>query len=220
VPEGSFASIYTRQIDTQFDLNQFARQPHRIQVVRWKGFDMHRRKVRAWLVLMLALITGTALAQQPQHDEHHPPAPPAAAGPGLPGGMAGGGDMPMMGMMRMMTGREGMAMMGAMASHVEGRLAFLKTELKITDAQLPLWNAVAEAMHANAKTMGDMAGGMMGGSQMATLPDKLAMREKMMTAHLEALRKFKAAVDPLYAALSDEQKKTADELLIGPMGMM
>jgi hypothetical protein len=42
----------------------------------------------------------------------------------------------------------------------------------------------------------------------------------MMTAHLEALRKFRAAVEPLYVALSDEQKKTADELLIGPMGMM
>jgi len=181
---------------------------------------MHCRKVRAWLILMLALITGTALAQQPQHDEHHPPAPPAAAGPGMPGGMAGAGDMPMMGMMRMMMGRDGMSMMGAMARHVEGRLAFLKTELKITDAQLPLWNAVADAMRANAKTMGDMAGGMMGGSETATLPDKLAMRDKMMTAHLEALRKFKAAVDPLYAALSDEQKKTADELLIGPMGMM
>jgi len=138
----------------------------------------------------------------------------------MPGGMAGGGDMPMMGMMRMMMGRDGMSMMGAMARHVEGRLAFLKTELKITDAQLPLWNAVADAMRANAKNMGDMAGGMMGGSQTATLPDKLAMREKMMTTHLEALRKFKAAVDPLYAALSDEQKKTADELLIGPMGMM
>ena len=181
---------------------------------------MHCRKVRAWLVLMLALIAGSALAQQPQHDEHHPPAPPAAAGPGMPGGMAGAGDMPMMGMMRMMMGRDGMSMMGAMARHVEGRLAFLKTELKITDAQLPLWNAVADAMRANAKTMGDMAGGMMGSSQTATLPDKLAMRDKMMTAHLEALRKFKAAVDPLYAALSDEQKKTADELLIGPMGMM
>ena len=181
---------------------------------------MHCRKVRAWLVLMLALITGTALAQQPQHDEHHPPAPPAAAGPGMPGGMPGAGDMSMMGMMRMMMGRDGMSMMGAMARHVEGRLAFLKTELKITDAQLPLWNAVADAMRANAKNMGDMAGGMMGGSQTATLPDKLAMREKMITTHLEALRKFKAAVDPLYAALSDEQKKTADELLIGPMGMM
>jgi len=180
---------------------------------------MRHRKICVWLVVMLALIAGPALAQQPQHDEPHPPAPAAAAGSGMPGGMAGG-DMPMMRMMRMMMGRDGMAMMGAMARHVEGRLAFLKTELKITDAQLPLWNAVADAMRANAKTMGDMAGGMMGGSQAAALPDKLAMREKMMTAHLEALRKFKAAVDPFYAALSDEQKKTADELLIGPMGMM
>jgi len=179
---------------------------------------MRYRKIWGSLVPMLALIAGPALAQQPQHDEHHPPAPPAAAGPGMPGGMAGG-DMPMS-MMRMMMGRDGMGMMGAIARHVEGRLAFLKTELKITDAQLPLWNAVADAMRANAKTMGDMAGGMMGSSQAATLPDKLATREKIMTAHLEALRKFKAAADPLYAALSDEQKKTADELLIGPMGMM
>src|SRR5215469_1672350 len=181
---------------------------------------MRHRKIWGSLVLMLALIAGPVGAQQPQHDEHHPPAPPGTAGPEMPGGMAGARDMPMMGMMRMMMGRDGMSMMGAMAHHVEGRLAFLKTELKITDAQLPLWNAVADAIRANAKSMGDMAGGMMGGSQMATLPDKLALREKMMTAHLDALRKFKAAVDPLYAALSDEQKKTADEVLIGPMGMM
>ena len=178
---------------------------------------MPHRKIWLSLVLMLALIAGPALAQQPQHDEHHPP---GAAGPGMPGGMTGDGDMPMIRMMRMMMGRDGMAMMGAMGRHVEGRLAFLKTELKITDAQLPLWSAVADAMRANAKTMGNMAGGMMAGSQGATLPDKLAMREKMMTAHLEALRKFKAAVDPLYASLSDEQKKTAEELLIGLMGMM
>jgi hypothetical protein len=59
-----------------------------------------------------------------------------------------------------------------------------------------------------------------GSAQATTLPDKLALREKMMTAHLEALHQLKTAVDPLYAALSDEQKKTADELLMGPMGMM
>ena len=40
-----------------------------------------------------------------------------------------------------------------------------------------------------------------------------------MTVHLEALRKLKAAVDPLYAALSTEQKKTADTLVLSPMGM-
>jgi LTXXQ motif family protein len=142
----------------------------------------------------------------------------------MPGGMmSGAGSMPMMGMMQMMMGQDGMGgipMMAAMAGHVEGRLAFLKTELKITDAQLPLWNAVADAIRANAKGMGEMSGGMMGRSQTATLPEKLALRKKMMNAHLEALRKLKAAVDPLYAALSDEQKKTADELLMGPMGMM
>jgi hypothetical protein len=43
-----------------------------------------------------------------------------------------------------------------------------------------------------------------------TLPDNLAIRERMMTAHLEALRKLKTAVDPLYAAFTDEQKKAAD----------
>jgi len=30
---------------------------------------------------------------------------------------------------------------------------------------------------------------------------------------------LKAAVEPLYAALSDEQKKAADQLMSGPMGM-
>jgi hypothetical protein len=132
--------------------------------------------------------------------------------------MAGAGDMPMMRMMRMMMGQDGMGGMAMMAGHVEGRLAFLKTELKITDAQMPLWNAVAEAIRANAKSMGAMSGGMMASSQTATLPEKLALREKMMTAHLEALHRLKAAVDPLYAALSDEQKKTADELLMAPWG--
>ena len=185
---------------------------------------MRHVKICASLV-MLVLVAGPAFAQQPQdHEQHHPPeTPPAAASPGMPGGMmSGAGGMPMMNMMRMMgeDGLSGMPMMAAMAGHVEGRLAFLKTELKITDAQLPLWNAVADAIRANAKDMGAMAEGMMGSAQAATLPDKLTTREKMLAARLEALRKLKAAVDPLYAALSDEQKKTADELIMGPMGMM
>ena len=164
------------------------------------------RKNCASLILLLGLLGSPALAQQQAHPEHHPA--PEAAMPSQP--MPGGGSM--VGMMRMMMGQDGMAgmpMIAAMAGHVEGRLAFLKTELKITDAQLPLWNNFAQAVRDNAKTMPDtMYGGMMGTSQSASLPDKLAMREKMMTAHLDALRKLKTAVDPLYAALGDEQKKT------------
>src|SRR5215467_14511800 len=178
---------------------------------------MRPRKLCASLAIILPLLGAPAFAQQQEHEQHHPAGTPPAAGmQGMSGNQMGGAGG-MMGMMRMMMGQDGMGMAG----HVEGRLAFLKTELKITDAQLPLWNAVADAIRANVKSMSEiMSGGMMGSSQPATLPEKLALREKMMTAHLEALRKFKAAVDPLYAALSPEQKKSADELLIGPMGMM
>jgi len=45
--------------------------------------------------------------------------------------------------------------------HIEGRLAFLKTELKITDAQAPQWNAYADALRANAKRMPDLMAKMM-----------------------------------------------------------
>src|SRR5579864_8933540 len=162
---------------------------------------MFQRYMCASFAMVLAFSAAPALAQQ---DQHHPG---TAAGPagtrrsgmaqGMPGGsMGAAGNMPMMSMMRMMMGQEGtggMAMMAnAMTEHVEGRLAFLKTELKITDAQLPLWNKFAQAVRDNAKAMGSvMQGGTMGMNQSVKLPDKLAMREKMMTAHLEALRKLK-----------------------------
>ncbi len=112
-----------------------------------------------------------------------------------------------------------LGMMSAEASHVEGRIAFLKTELKITDAQLPLWNAVADALRDNAKSMATVSGEMTGVmSQTATLPERLAAREKVMAARLDALHKLKAAVGPLYAALTDEQKKVAEKLTTADQG--
>lgn len=179
------------------------------------------RKTCASLVLALALAGIPALAEESKNDPHHPAASGATPTPGMPMGMAGG-QMPGMGMMGQgMMGQDGMGGMRVMAEHVEGRLAFLKAELKITDAQLPLWNAFAEAMRDNAKAMQGMQGGMMMGmNQAATLPDKLALREKMLGGRLDAVRKLKAAADPLYVALSADQKKTADEIMVSPMGMM
>jgi len=113
----------------------------------------------------------------------------------------------------------GMGHMMGMAQHVEGRIAFLRAELKITDAQLPRWNAFAEALRANARRMTEMQG-MMGQGASLSAPERLDRMEKMMTNVLEAMRSTKAALTPLYAVLSDEQKKTADTLLQGPMGMM
>ena len=99
-------------------------------------------------LLVATILTASANVVLAQTSTSSPAATgtPAAQGmpmesmPGSSGGMPMMGErqmggMPMMGMMQMM--------MGSMADHVEGRIAFLKTELKITDAQQPLWNAAA-----------------------------------------------------------------------------
>ncbi len=60
--------------------------------------------------------------------------------------------------------------------------------------------------------------GMATGDVKPGLPERIAMHEKRMTAHLEMLGKIKAALLPLYVPFSDEQKKAADSLLC-QMGM-
>ena len=54
----------------------------------------------------------------------------------------------------------------------------------------------------------------------ARLPEKLEHHAKMAAGHLASLQAIKTALDPLYASFSDEQKKLADGLKIGPMGVM
>jgi hypothetical protein len=187
---------------------------------------MRHLKTFAGLGVMLALAIRPAYAQQQRSDA--PAVVPAAPSTMMPGGYAmpgmNAGSMPMTRMMHMMgqEGMGGMRVMAATTEHVEGRLAFLKTELKITDVQLPLWNAFADTARENAKAMKELmrSGGLAATSQPTTLPDKLARWEKMTTTRVEALRKLRAAVDPLYAALSTEQKKIADTLVLGPMGIM
>ena len=169
---------------------------------------MLNRKTCTSLALILALAASPVLAAETEA-EHQPASSDAMPGCMMPEAESG---MPMLRMM----GQGGMPMM---AKHIEGRLAFLKTELKITDAQLPLWNAFAQAMRDDS-TVQAMPHPMMEMNKATTLPDKIAARETMLTARLEALRKLKAAADPLYAALTVDQKKTADDIMLGPMGMM
>jgi len=118
-----------------------------------------------------------------------------------------------------------MSMMMSMGDHIEGRIAFLKTELKITDVQTPQWNAFADALRANAQRIREMRatmmqGGMMGQSDASlSAPDRLDRMEKMMTTMLEVVKTMKSALGSLYAVLSDEQRKVADQLIHGPMAM-
>lgn len=123
-------------------------------------------------------------------------------------------------------GGRGMGGPGAMADRVEGHLAFLKAELKITPAQEPRWNTFAAVMRDHSRTMGEMMQSMRGQRRggRSTLPERLDRAEKMMSMHRDEMRKMAAAVRPLYAALSPAQRRTADDLLGhmsgGPMMMM
>ena len=139
-------------------------------------------------------------------------------------GMTGGMPMAnMMGMMQMMGGGDAPGV--GMIDHVEGRIAFLRAELKITDAQTGAWNEFAGALRTNAKSLGSARAAMMaqiGRSQpqAQNLGQRLDAQERWLMARLEGTRTFKAAFNRLYVALSDEQKKSADDLLAPQMGMM
>ena len=100
----------------------------------------------------------TNMAPAQSNQSHMGPGmmPEGGTGPGMmsqggmgPGMMSQGGMGPGM----MAEGGMGPAMCAAMAGHVDGRLAYLKAELKITEAQEPLWNAYAAAARDNAKDM-------------------------------------------------------------------
>lgn len=192
--------------------------------------------------LATLLLSVPALAQTPTApDPHNHPPQGTQPAPTAPGPMMGGQHGSMMGgsmmsgpMMQGQTGGSGMpgrmgnnnrgagaGMMGLYGlDRVEGRLAFIKTELKLSEAQLPAWTVFAEQVRTNATTMSAERQAMHGrvGADVA-LPDRLLAQANAFTAHAEEMSKLKQALDPLYASFSAEQKKTADEIVFSPMGI-
>lgn len=111
--------------------------------------------------------------------------------------------------------------MGMPFEHVDGRLAFLKAELKITPAQEPQRNKFADAYRSVAKDVRARLPQMMRArAQTPTAAERLDRYEQMLTMRLDAVRTMKAAFDLLYASLSDDQKKTADQLIGSRTGLM
>ena len=83
------------------------------------------------------------------------------------------------------------------AEHVEGRLAYLKAELKLTATQTGAWSAFDEAWRAaaqKAKQKCDAADMRMDHCKPEVL-NKLTMMENHMVDHLEVVRAQKAAIE-------------------------
>lgn len=184
---------------------------------------------------LFGLCLSTAIALAPLHGFAQAPSPGEGGmkdegamgsedtgGPGMMGGGMMGGGMGMMGGSPEHM-RHKMSKMHERLAKAPERVAALKTELKITDAQMPAWNKFADAVLAAAKSMDESMQSMhkhMESGMTMSLPEQVSHRLQMMTSRVAAMQSIKDALDPLYATFSDEQKKIADKLKIGPMGVM
>lgn len=185
--------------------------------------------IARFLLAACALGAGVSLANAQvgqDHAAHHPgnqapthgrPAPPASGMPTMGGK---GRMMPMPEMMqimhRMMTAcgvpdRGNPAMSGL--QHIEGQLAYYKAELGITDAQLPQWNALADAVRASAKTLQQAHLQAVHPAASLSAPEQMARRMSMLPLLIEAQKSVEGPLMALYGALSAEQKKTADAFM-------
>ena len=98
-------------------------------------------------------------------------------------------------------------------SHIEGRIAYLKTELHITQAQDAQWDKVAQTLRQNSTERRQAFEQL---RQDRTTPPN-ALRRLETEARLSAMRaqqtdRVLAAFRPLYDSLSDEQKQAANDL--------
>jgi len=103
------------------------------------------------------------------------------------------------------------------ADRTETRIKELHTKLKITPAQEELWNNVAQAMRDDAKTMEVLIKARSEKVSTMTAVDDLKSYSEIAEAHVNYLKKFIPIFEPLYASMSDAQKKNAD-ILFHPQG--
>lgn len=147
-------------------------------------------------LIVAAGISGVAFAQGgPGNWGCNGSGPMAGMGPG---GMSGG---PM--------GRHA-AMKVDPSQRAERRLAMLKYQLNVTDAQEPLWQAYEQKMKAEAGK-GMQAMRAQTGDEKLTAPERMAKMQKLMQERVDAMAGVHDSFNRLYEALTPEQKAKADQ---------
>ena len=99
---------------------------------------------------------------------------------------------------------------------VDGRIAFLKAELKITPAQEAQWQQFAAVMQQNAQSLDQTittAREHRGAATAANAVDRMEMRAQFAKVRAENEARLVTAFRPLYASLSPQQQQMANELM-------
>jgi hypothetical protein len=122
-------------------------------------------------------------------------------------GMGGGGGM------AGMPASPGMPTTGDATDRIEGRIAFLKAELVITDKQMTDWNAFADALRSGRQHLVE-ARKLLRAEDSLTSTERLERYERHLAERLEAIKTARANFSRLYASLDSSQQRTADEIVV------
>jgi Cache 3/Cache 2 fusion domain/LTXXQ motif family protein len=97
---------------------------------------------------------------------------------------------------------------------VEGRLAYAKTLLGITDSEAAAWKAYEDVSRANVQSMRAAHQAMMDAEQSGSAIERMQAQTGMMQARLDARKALQPATEALYKALTPEQQERADAVLM------
>ena len=96
---------------------------------------------------------------------------------------------------------------------VEGRIAFLKAQVKITPTQEAQWQQVEAAMRENAKTLDQTITAAREHRGNMDAVQRLELRERFAKVRVDNDARLLTAFKPLYASLSPEQQQMANQLV-------
>jgi hypothetical protein len=97
-------------------------------------------------------------------------------------------------------------------AEVDARITKLQAELGITQAQLPLWSAFAQAMRDNAASTDALFTRRAGAVAKMSAVENMHSYAEIARAYADNTERLATAFDSLYASLSPTQKAAADTL--------
>lgn len=131
----------------------------------------------------------------------------AASGGGMGTGMMGGGAI-----------AGGTQPGGSSAARLEGRIAFLRTDLGVTDAQRPAWESFATALRAGRDHLDAARAALADSSTGADPIARLESYENHLKARTEAFHTSRMAFSTLYSQFDEAQKRMATTTMLPFIG--
>ena len=108
--------------------------------------------------------------------------------------------------------------MGSSTARLEGRIAFLRAELRITDAQAAAWEAFGNALRAGREHLDAARTALQNSTTAADPMTRLESYENHLKSRVETIQATRMAFTTLYSQLDDAQKRLATATMLPFIG--